>query len=259
MKKLGSLLILSLLCLQANAQDSGRLYARVSVATAYIEHSVFMDPTLCRNVELFKKWETASNVNILSSYYPLFSGSGFLIGNEGVLLTNRHVVQVDNLADIRMNTANNYAQKLEQSAPKGFSADDIRTLKLDVYAMLTKGKYRFSATINGTVITDIKTLAISKDSGLDIAVLKLSGSSSHGLVLAKSEMLNTKLIGKEVYSFGFPLGASLGWRFTDLVVTMNKGMISAIRKEELGIQHSAAISHGNSGGPLVDDSGWYLA
>jgi hypothetical protein len=75
MKKLGSLLILSFLCLQANAQDSGRLYARVSVATAYIEHSVFMDPTLCRNVELFKKWETASNVNILSSYYPLFSGS----------------------------------------------------------------------------------------------------------------------------------------------------------------------------------------
>jgi len=157
-----------------------------------------------------------------------------------------------------MNTANNYAQKLEQSAPKGFSADDIRTLKLDVYAMLTKGKYRFSATINGTVITDIKTVAISKDSGLDIAVLKLSGSSSHGLVLAKSEMLNTKLIGKEVYSFGFPLGASLGWRFTDLVVTMNKGMISAIRKEELGIQHSAAISHGNSGGPLVDDSGVVL-
>jgi hypothetical protein len=39
---------------------------------------------------------------------------------------------------------------------------------------------------------------------------------------------------------------------------MNKGMISAIRKEDLGIQHSAAISHGNSGGPLVDDSGTVL-
>ncbi len=258
MKKLASLLIVSLIGLPVLAQNAGQLYVRVSAATAYLVHAVFMDPTLCRNVELFKKWESASNIKLLSSYFPLFSGSGFLIGDEGILLTNRHVVQIDNLADIRMNTANGYARKLEQSPPNGFSAEDIRVLKLDVYSMITKGSYRFSATIGGTVVTDIETVAISKENGLDLAVLKLPGGFTHGLVLADAEALNTKLIGKEVFSFGFPLGASLGGRFKDLVVTMNGGMISAIRNEDLGIQHSAAISHGNSGGPLVDGSGTVL-
>jgi hypothetical protein len=61
-----------------------------------------------------------------------------------------------------------------------------------------------------------------------------------------------------VFSFGYPLGVTMDQAFKDRVVTMNKGNISALRKDNLGIQHSAAISGGNSGGPLVDANGLVL-
>jgi len=63
-------------------------------------------------------------------------------------------------------------------------------------------------------------------------------------------------VGTEVASFGYPLGDTMDQAFQERVSTMNRGSVSALRpREDLDMQHSASISGGNSGGPLVDNRG----
>jgi S1-C subfamily serine protease len=246
------------LALGLQAQDAAQLYTNVAALTVCLKHEVFMDPALCKNLELVKKWETSKKSSILSTYRTILSGSGFFVGEGGLILTNRHVAQIDDLAEKRSNVANDFTRDLASSASKTFSADELRLIKLDIYAMVTKGSYRFSATYGGKILSVVQTIAVAQKDEPDIALLRADGGAPTGLKLASAASIAPGLVGTEVFSFGFPLGSNLEDMFTDIVVTMNKGTVSALRKADLGIQHSAAISHGNSGGPLVDISGTVL-
>jgi hypothetical protein len=235
--------------------DPGAIYSRISSATVLLRHEIMMDPALCRNAALFRKWEAASDRQLLSTYYLLASGSGFLVGNEGLIMTNRHVAVIEKLDEYRSKVANDYSQELEKNIPKEFSREDIRILKTDVYAMITKGAYRFSATVDGKILPQTETVSVSAEKDLDVAVLRVPGGFDGGLGFIEAADADARLVGRTVYSLGYPLGGSIGKELKEVVVTMNKGTVSAVRKVDLGIQHSAAISPGNSGGPLVDESG----
>lgn len=217
-----------------------------------------MDPSLCRNPDLFRRWESSRERKILASYLPFSSGSGFIIGDGSIVLTNRHVVEIEDLDGLRNKIANALALTLDEAAQKSFTTEERRILKLDLFSMLTKGKYRFSATIGGTVIPDPARVAVARKGEADIAVLKIPPFLGRALRMASPESISSSLVGKEVFSFGFPLGMTMDGVFGETVVTMNKGNVSALRSSDLGIQHSAAISRGNSGGPLVDSEGTVL-
>jgi S1-C subfamily serine protease len=249
-------LLSAFVCGAAYSQiDPGLLYPRISSATVLLRHEIMMDPALCRNAALFKKWEAASDRQLLSTYFLLSSGSGFFVGSEGLVMTNRHVAVIEKLDEYRSKVANEYSQDLEKNIPKDFTKEDIRSLKSDVYAMITKGAYRFSATLDGELLPQAETVAVSSEKDLDIAVLRVPGGFDGGLGFIEASLADSRLVGRIVYSLGFPLGGSIGKELKEVVVTMNKGTVSAVRKVDLGIQHSAAISPGNSGGPLVDESG----
>jgi len=248
------LLFLSLFCLRSFSQNAERLYSSVSPATVYLRHEVLMDPNLCRNPGLVKKWEAERKMHLLSTYYALSCGSGFLVDDDGLILTNRHVADIGDLAEARGNALNSLVYSVEQYASSAFSNEDKRLLKLDLYAMLTKGAYRFSATVGSQVVTEVAKIAVARQDEPDVALLKLPSGYGQGLTLASPDALASMVVGQEVFSFGFPLEPS----FNELIVTMNKGTISALRKTDLGIQHSASISPGNSGGPLVDSFGTVL-
>lgn len=81
---------------------------------------------------------------------------------------------------------------------------------------------------------------------LDIAILRVNGSGLPFLRLAPSDNLR---VGDHVVAIGSPLG---------LEGTVSDGIISALRAESPGenwIQTTAPVSHGNSGGPLLDMKG----
>jgi S1-C subfamily serine protease len=236
------------------AQGAADLYANVSKSTVYLRHEIFMDPSLCRNAALVKHWEAETKVRYLSEYFTLWSGSGFLFDDDGLILTNRHVAAIADLSKARQDAATYLAGTVDERASAAFTVEERRKIKQDLYAMLTKGSYRLSATIRGKLVSDLSVPVMADRSGPDIALVKSPGGFGPGLRLAASDAVSPKIVGSEVYSFGFPLQNN----FSDLVVTMNKGMISAIRKDTLNIQHSASISPGNSGGPLVDASGLVL-
>lgn len=143
-------------------------------------------------------------------------GSGFVIDNHGTVVTNFHVIA-------------------------GAS---------DVTAFFSDG---FQERIGGT-------LGVMPDK--DLAFLKLASGESRCQPLTLSESLPRE--GRVVYALGCPLG--LGFTLTQGIVSGIRSaaeLREAFRSEGIRgpglsvqwVQTTAAINWGNSGGPLIDDSG----
>ncbi len=187
---------------------------------------------------------------------PLVTGSCFAVTPTGYLLTNKHVV---NLTDV-----------LDDPSIH----DDIRD--------------RFDATFQprtwvffGTNQYDAQI--IYRSTKFDLAVLKVSRPEQACFRLAG---LPAESRGTDVYAAGFPglgsealsdkelqrdidasdaLNASFDiksqFKPRDFDYTLTKGAIGRIVRDadnECWIQHEAVIRHGNSGGPLLNESGVVL-
>lgn len=104
--------------------------------------------------------------------------------------------------------------------------------------------YNKKVTVNLYDGTAIKGEVIKTDISKDLALIKVDKT------IAPLKMISENLsIGQEVYAIGAP---------KDMPYTMTKGIISAL-KRKIGknsyIQIDASVNSGNSGGPLVDDTG----
>ena len=96
-------------------------------------------------------------------------------------------------------------------------------------------------TINGKTYTVNSVLAYDKD--IDLAVLKINATNLIPVITCNK----THAVGKTVYA----LGSSRG-----LTATFSQGIITYADREMEGVhyvQHDAAISGGNSGGPLINE------
>ncbi len=95
--------------------------------------------------------------------------------------------------------------------------------------------------------TKIPARVIGYDSVLDMALLKVEVDAPYVFKLGSSLDLDT---GDKVYAIGSPLGFDR---------TLTSGIISATDRELLSLgkvfQVDAAVNSGNSGGPLIDESG----
>lgn len=94
---------------------------------------------------------------------------------------------------------------------------------------------------------------VGADAGEDIAVLKMMDASD----LPAAELGNSDncLVGDTVYAIGNPLGV-------ELMGTMTEGILSAVNRTITSdgrsvnvLQTTAALNNGNSGGPLINESG----
>ena len=83
--------------------------------------------------------------------------------------------------------------------------------------------------------------------GLDLALLKINRRGQKFPTVALSTMTSVR-VGDNAYAIGTPLDEVFQNTFTT-------GIVSALRDGGNSIQHSAAINKGNSGGPLLNDSG----
>ncbi|MCD8049484.1 MAG: trypsin-like peptidase domain-containing protein [Clostridia bacterium] len=99
---------------------------------------------------------------------------------------------------------------------------------------------------------------------LDIAVLRLNEPTEERKPL-KLMIPNKDLVGSDVYALGFPVISDVLGNFSlfsesDLTVT--KGTLSRLSTEASSgarmVQHSATISSGSSGGPLVTPEGYVV-
>jgi putative serine protease PepD len=143
-------------------------------------------------------------------------GSGFVVSNDGYILTNAHVV-TDN----------------------GQAANSVSAV--------------FKGAASQTKTVTAKVVGVDQTS--DVALLKIDPSSAgklDPLVLGDSSKVQ---VGEPVVAIGNPLGFDFSLT-EGVVSATNRNLQSPNGSTiSNGIQTDAAINEGNSGGPLIDSSG----
>jgi S1-C subfamily serine protease len=141
-------------------------------------------------------------------------GSGFIVSEDGYILTADHVV--------------------------------------DAF----KGKTVRAKTKKGNIYV---AEVVERDGDIDVAVLKIGITNSTYLEFGDSESLSA---GSKVFALGAPEG--FGFSATEGIVSAVRsvseikrevGLVLDLRSSVYVVQTDAAITHGNSGGPLIDKTG----
>jgi hypothetical protein len=143
-------------------------------------------------------------------------GAGLIVGRDGTVLTNLHVV------------------------------DDVQSLDAMVYrdgrssyAPMDGGLGRFAFEYQKELV---RATVIRKDAATDLALLHIDADTSRTPILRMSATIPA--VGDRVYALGH--GQETVW-------SASAGTVSALHHGF--IQHDAVVSFGNSGGPLVDGHG----
>lgn len=139
-------------------------------------------------------------------------GSGFIISNDGLIITNKHVVSDTNAK----------------------------------YTVLTNDSKKYDV------------VNIYRDPVNDAAILKINASGLKPLKLGDSSTLK---LGQLVIAIGTPLGEFTNTVTSGIISGLGRGITAgspfegAVEKLDNVIQTDAAISPGNSGGPLLNSMG----
>lgn len=139
-------------------------------------------------------------------------GSGFIISNDGLIITNKHVVSDTNAK----------------------------------YTVLTNDSKKYDV------------VSIYRDPVNDASILKINASGLKPLALGNSSTLK---LGQLVIAIGTPLGEFTNTVTSGIISGLGRGITAgspfegAVEKLDNVIQTDAAISPGNSGGPLLNSRG----
>lgn len=158
-------------------------------------------------------------------------------------LTSTEVAKLTSPATVEVNTYRR--NNIEWSTGSGFFIDGEGTVVTNYHVI--EDAYSIKVKLDDGEVFDV-THVVSFDKKLDIAILKINHKSPDYLEISDRELMK----GEVVYAIGSSLG---------LEGTFTTGLVSTVSREIEGqnyIQISAAISSGNSGGPLIDAWGYVI-
>ena len=207
------------------------------------------------------------------------TGSGFLVNTNGYIVTNAHVIDTDNsrlesgilwdkFTQERYDNIYNFLKERNTqdiiNVVYGNLIDYIaqygqwKGATYQIAVLNPDNKYdNFSDYITHGYIAEIKKAGEPYPLlGKDIAVIKIEPNPKFNPVTL-GDSAKVKL-GGNIYVMGYP-GTSDITKDSINKPTITSGIVSSIKKADTGdynlIQIDAAISEGNSGGPVFDDSG----
>ena len=152
-------------------------------------------------------------------------GSGFLLAESGLIVTNRHVIRDWEYNASRPGTTGRIT-KLESILPR-HTLDDL--IPAEVYKL-------------------------GPDASVDVAILKINAASPHFVHGVEPDLSHTNP-GDEVVVIGYPLGLDLlQWtKDTTSDPSLSTGTVSRVGHDF--IQLNMRAYHGNSGGPVLNRKG----
>ena len=217
---------------------------------------------------------------------PLTTGSCFAITEDGYLVTNRHVVKYYDQCSRAAGLTEKklvYARKLLSNVPPGQREERVKQLlgpqsNLHSFNKFEPRIWVFFKGKNGEPEKwEAELPLICDESEYDFAILKIGRKS--GPFFRLSDVDQKMKGGRSVVALGFP-GKTYSpvsaeeieeeqrrqeagkieshFKDRDFLYARTGGTVSLDFAEKTGrrwIQHTAPITHGNSGGPLVDPSG----
>lgn len=155
-------------------------------------------------------------------------------------------------------------------APGKFDSEALRPSVATIRVGMGHGSGFFIGTeglilTNAHVIGEAQTVQIITSTGLEVSAKVLVADKGRDVALLKAPIRmqkalsledNVPSVAEDVYAVGTPMKE-------ELKTTVTKGIVSAIRTDNTSgmsfIQSDAAISPGNSGGPLFNDKGQVVA
>ncbi|TWE00969.1 trypsin-like peptidase [Neobacillus bataviensis] len=187
------------------------------------------------------------------------SGSGAIISSDGYIVTNAHVVEATQKKD--EDIANEAFEQLVSIVADYFKVDYETAYNYMVaYTQYTDIQRVLKVVLPGGDVLDgeVKSYGAPINEGKDVAVLKIEGKNLPTIPLGNSDDIQNQ---DNIWVSGYPAAADSDLLSPDssLVSSMTSGQISATsKKTEQGspvIQINAAATHGNSGGPVINDKG----
>ncbi len=208
-------------------------------------------------------------------------GSGFIVTPDGYVITNCHVVD-ENDADTKKGFVTQAFQEiikndestLEQSMGRELTDAESTALEdADAWYFsqtMDVGNISKSFTVvqgvtgdNGKIVTKVIPATIVMQGnpipGKDVAILKMKDDHPFPTIRIGDD--KAMQVGDHVYVLGYPAVATFNPMLSDSTVseaTLTGGLVSAKKNMKDGwevIQIDAAITHGNSGGPVMNDKG----
>jgi serine protease Do len=187
------------------------------------------------------------------------SGSGAIISSDGYIVTNAHVVEGSQMEDADL--ANAAFEQLVSIMADYYQIDfETAYDYMLTYTQYTSIQRYLKVILPGgdTLDGEVKSYGAPINEGKDVAVLKIEGKNLPTMKLGNSDDIQNQ---ENIWVSGYPAAADSDLLSPDssLVSSMNAGQISATsKKTEQGspvIQINAAATHGNSGGPVINDKG----
>lgn len=192
---------------------------------------------------------------------PVASGSGFLISNDGYLITNSHVVDGFSLLLYPDGRVEQAQGATKESRPDSRDKDRPFSLRFNV------GSVRAVIQSGEEGQKSFRPKIVRIDRGIDLALLKIA--SPERFEFLKISEGNPLSPGDPVLMAGFPGGkapdAAPFLKHGDAErlmarhprVSLNAGSVTAIRqyRSQRRYQLDVRANHGNSGGPITDDAG----
>lgn len=170
-------------------------------------------------------------------------GSGFLISDDGYLVTAAHVLNKEDKATVWISGIRHEADLIYKEESKKDTKDDSNRRKKSL-------KENMESSLNSENNKSIYESLNEKD----LALLKIRPTDSDlkfsPLIIAAEPSYK---MGNEIYTLGFPLSNLLGD-----TPRLNKGLIASSvgpKDNPNYLQISAEIQPGNSGGPLLNADG----